>query len=160
MALTPELETCDAIIQWWYAGELGGSALAGVLMGDSPFGFGLSYTTFTISKPVYKNNKVRVTVKNTGARKGLETVQVYVRNMADKQGPLKTLKAYKQVEVEVGESKVVDIDLPRNSFEGWDEKTNTMRVVPGKYELMVGSSSADKDCGCYSEVINHPTYTK
>ena len=184
MALTPELETCDAIIQWWYAGELGGSALAGVLMGDSnpsgklpitfyksteelpdfldytmknrtyryytgealfPFGFGLSYTTFTISKPVYKNNKVRVTVKNTGARKGLETVQVYVRNMADKQGPLKTLKAYKQVEVEVGESKVVDIDLPRNSFEGWDEQTNTMRVVPGKYELMVGSSSADKD---------------
>ena len=184
MALTPEIETCDAIIQWWYAGELGGSALAGVLMGDSnpsgklpitfyksteelpdfldytmknrtyryytgealfPFGFGLSYTTFAISKPVYKNNKVRVTVKNTGARKGLETVQVYVRNMADKQGPLKTLKAYKQVEVEVGESKVVDIDLPRNSFEGWDEKTNTMRVVPGKYELMVGSSSADKD---------------
>ena len=184
MALTPELETCDAIIQWWYAGELGGSALAGVLMGDSnpsgklpitfyksteelpdfldytmknrtyryytgealfPFGFGLSYTTFAISKPVYKNNKVRVTVKNTGARKGLETVQVYVRNMADKQGPLKTLKAYKQVEVEVGESKVVDIDLPRNSFEGWDEQTNTMRVVPGKYELMVGSSSADKD---------------
>jgi len=184
MALTPELETCDAIIQWWYAGELGGAALADVLMGDCnpsgklpitfyksteelpdfldytmknrtyryytgealfPFGFGLSYTTFAISKPVYKNNMVRVTVKNTGVRKGLETVQVYVRNLADKQGPQKTLKAYKQVELEVGESKVVDIDFPRNSFEGWDENTNTMRVVPGKYELMVGSSSADKD---------------
>ena len=41
--------------------------------------------------------------------------------------------------------KTVNIDLPRQSFEGWDVKTNTMRVVPGKYELMVGNSSADKD---------------
>jgi beta-glucosidase len=184
IALTPELESCDAIVQWWYDGEQGGTALAEVLFGDYnpsgklpitfyksteelpdfldytmknrtyryytgealfPFGYGLSYTTFAISKPVYKNNKVHVTVKNTGARKGMETVQVYVRNLADKQGPMKTLKAYKQVEVEAGESKVVDIDFPRNSFEGWDEKTNTMRVVPGKYELMVGSSSANKD---------------
>ena len=35
--------------------------------------------------------------------------------------------------------------LPRQSFEGWDASTNTMRVVPGKYEIMVGNSSADKD---------------
>jgi beta-glucosidase len=110
-----------------------------------PFGYGLSYTTFDISKPVYKNNKVRVTVKNTGNRKGLETVQVYMRRLADKEGPQKTLKAYKQVELEVGESKTIDIDFPRQSFEGWDAGTNTMRIVPGKYEVMVGSSSADKD---------------
>ena len=44
-----------------------------------------------------------------------------------------------------GEAKTVSIDLPRQSFEGWDEQTNTMRVVAGKYELMVGNSSADKD---------------
>ena len=37
------------------------------------------------------------------------------------------------------------IPLPRERFEGWDAKTNTMRVVPGKYELLVGTSSADKD---------------
>ncbi|MDE7085961.1 MAG: fibronectin type III-like domain-contianing protein, partial [Prevotella sp.] len=47
--------------------------------------------------------------------------------------------------LEVGQSKVVDIDFPRQCFEGWDAKTNTMRVVPGRYELMVGASSADKD---------------
>ena len=184
MALAPELESCDAILQWWYDGQMGGTALADVLFGDYnpsgklpitfykstdelpdfldytmknrtyryytgeplfPFGYGLSYTTFDISKPVYKNNKVRVTVKNTGNRKGLETVQVYVRRMADKEGPQKTLKAYRQVELEAGESKVVNMDFPRQSFEGWDAETNTMRVVPGKYEVMVGSSSADKD---------------
>ena len=182
MALTPELETCDAIIQAWYSGELGGQALAEVLFGDYnpsgklpitfykntdelpdfldytmknrtyryytgealfPFGFGLSYTQFEIGKPQYSNNKVRVSVKNTGAREGLETVQVYIRHLADKEGPQKTLRAYQQVTLKPGESKTIVIDLPRQRFEGWDAKTNTMRVVPGKYELMVGNSSAD-----------------
>ncbi|MBP3849492.1 MAG: glycoside hydrolase family 3 C-terminal domain-containing protein [Prevotella sp.] len=184
MGLAPEMESCDAIIQWWYDGELGGSALADVLYGDYnpsgklpitfykstdelpdfldytmknrtyryyqgealfPFGYGMSYTTFDISKPTYKNNKVRVMVKNTNTRQGIETVQVYIRRLTDKEGPQKTLKAYKQVELNPGESKVVDIDFPRQSFEGWDAGSNTMRVVPGRYELMVGSSSADKD---------------
>ena len=184
MALTPELETCDAIIQAWYGGELGGQALAEVLFGDYnpsgklpvtfykntdelpdfldytmknrtyryytgealfPFGYGLSYTQFEIGKPAYANNKVRVDVKNVGTRPGLETVQVYIRSLADKEGPLKSLRAYKQVSLNPGESKTLTIDLPRTSFEGWDVKTNTMRVVPGKYELMVGNSSANKD---------------
>ena len=184
IALTPELETCDAILQWWYAGEQGGTALADILFGDKnpcgklpitfykstdelpdfldysmknrtyryyqgealfPFGYGLSYTTFEIGKPIYKNNKVRVTVKNTGDKEGTEVVQVYVRNTADKEGPLKTLRAYSRVSLNPGEAKTIDIDLPRSRFEGWDVKTNTMRVVPGKYEVMVGNSSADKD---------------
>ena len=110
-----------------------------------PFGYGLSYTTFEIGKPTYSNNKVRVSVKNTGTRQGLETVQVYLRNLNDPNGPLKSLRAYTQVSLDAGLSKTVTIDLPRVRFEGWDEKTNTMRVVPGRYELMVGSSSADKD---------------
>ena len=49
------------------------------------------------------------------------------------------------MQLKAGESKTVDIDFPRDRFEGWDAKTNTMRVVPGKYEIMLGSSSADKD---------------
>jgi len=184
MALVPELESCDAIIQAWYSGELGGQALAEVLFGDYnpsgklpitfykstdelpdfldytmknrtyryykgealfPFGFGLSYTQFEMGKPAYTNNKVRVSVKNTGSKAGTETVQVYVRNTADKEGPLKSLRGYAQVTLAPGESKTVSIDLPRERFEGWDAKTNTMRVVPGKYEVMVGNSSADKD---------------
>jgi beta-glucosidase len=70
---------------------------------------------------------------------------VYIRNLADKEGPLKALRGYTQVTLAPGESRTVSIDLPRTSFEGWDIKTNTMRVVPGRYEVMVGSSSADKD---------------
>ena len=184
IALTPELEFCDAILQWWYGGEQGGTALAEVLFGERnpsgklpvtfyrstddlpdfldysmknrtyryftgeplfPFGYGLSYTTFQIGKPAYKNNKVQVNVKNTGKREGTETVQVYIRNTADKEGPQKTLRAYSQVTLKPGEAKTVSIDLPRSSFEGWDAQTNTMRVLPGKYELMVGNCSADKD---------------
>ena len=110
-----------------------------------PFGYGLSYTTFDISKPVYKNNKVQLTVKNTGKVDGTEVLQVYVRHLADKEGPLKTLRDFQRVNLKAGESKTVTIDFPRECFEGWDAKTNTMRVVPGKYELMVGTSSADKD---------------
>ena len=184
MALVPELESCDAILQAWYGGELGGQALAEVLFGQYnpsgklpvtfykstedlpdfldysmknrtyryytgealfPFGYGLSYTTFEIGQLVYQNNKVQVSVKNSGNMAGLETVQVYLRNMNDPNGPLKSLRAYQQVQLNPGEAKTLSIDLPRQSFEGWDEQTNTMRVIPGKYELMVGNSSADKD---------------
>ena len=184
MALVPEMESCDAILQAWYGGELGGQALAEVLFGQYnpsgklpitfykstdelpdfldytmknrtyryytgealfPFGYGLSYTKFEIGKPSYSNNKVRVSVKNVGTRQGLETVQVYLRNLNDPDGPLKSLRAYQQVALEPGQSETITIDLPRERFEGWDVKTNTMRVVPGKYELMVGASSAEKD---------------
>ena len=184
MALVPELETCNAIVQAWYGGERGGEALAEVLTGQYnpsgklpvtfyrsvndlpdfldytmknrtyryfrgealfPFGYGLSYTTFDISKPVYKKNKVRVNIKNTGDKEGTEVLQVYIRRIDDAEGPLKTLRAYQRVQLKAGESKTVDIDFPRDRFEGWDTQTNTMRVVPGKYELMVGSSSADSD---------------
>ena len=62
---------------------------------------------------------------------------------ADNEGPLKTLRAYQRVNLKAGESKTVEIDFPRERFEGWDAKTNTMRVMPGKYQLMVGSSSAN-----------------
>jgi beta-glucosidase len=86
---------------------------------------------------------VRVNVKNTSTREGIETVQVYIRNTADKEGPLKTLRAYQQVSLKPGEAKTISIPLPRQRFEGWDVKTNTMRVVPGKYELMVGKSSSN-----------------
>ena len=116
-----------------------------------PFGYGLSFTTFEIGneKLEHRNDgsaTLRATVKNTGKMEGTEVVQVYIRHTADVDGPLKTLRAFKRVTLKPGQSKDVEIDLPRESFEGWDVQTNTMRVIPvGQYELMVGTSSADKD---------------
>ncbi len=112
-----------------------------------PFGYGLSYTTFAVGKPKYdtKKGKLSVSVTNTGKRKGIETVQAYVRNTADTEGPLKTLRGFRQVELNAGETKTVEINFPRSAFEGWDKATNTMRVLPGTYEISVGTSSSDKD---------------
>ena len=110
-----------------------------------PFGYGLSYTTFSFGKPSFRDGKVKVSVKNTGTRDGSEVVQVYVRNPKDVEGPLKTLRGFKRVCLKAGESKIVEIPMPREQFELWDTQTNTMRVVPGKYEVMVGNSSANSN---------------
>jgi beta-glucosidase len=180
VGLVPESNNAEAILQAWYPGEQGGTAVADVLFGDYnpsgklpvtfyknvdqlpdfmdyrmagrtyryfkgaplfPFGYGLSYTTFAFGKPSYKNGKVTVNIKNTGKRAGTETVQLYIKNVADINGPIKSLRSFKRIQLNAGETKSVIIDCPRTSFEGWDVKTNTICVVPGNYEIMVGSSS-------------------
>ncbi len=110
-----------------------------------PFGYGLSYTQFELGKPSYKNETVTLTVKNSGSSDGAEVVQVYVKNPTDTDGPLKTLRAFQRVSLKAGEKRTVTIAFPRDRFEGWDTTTNTMRVVPGKYQLMVGTSSRNDD---------------
>ena len=111
------------------------------------FGHGLSYTTFALGKPRYdaKAGRLTLTVANTGQRDGSTTVQVYIRRVGDTDGPVKTLRAFQKVRLGAGTRQTVTIDLPRTHFECWDASTNTMRVLPGKYEVMTGLSSDDPD---------------
>jgi len=191
IALIPETESCDAILQAWYGGESGGQAVADVLFGDYnpsgklpitfyksvkqlsdfedysmkgrtyrymsdplfPFGFGLSYTSFSIgnaklsSTAIKSNESVELTipVSNKGKRSGTEIVQVYVRKVNDTDGPLKTLKGFQRVEVAAGKTAQAVINLPYNSFEFFNRNTVKMDVLPGEYEVLYGNSSATKD---------------
>jgi beta-glucosidase len=191
IALTPETESCDAILQAWYGGESGGQAVAEVLFGDYnpsgklpitfykssdqlkdfedysmkgrtyrymsdalfPFGYGLSYTSFeigsaTLSKTAIKSNEsiqLTLPVTNTGKRAGTEIVQVYVRKVNDLEGPLKTLKGFKRVDLGAGKAQNVTVELPSSSFEFYDWSQRKMIITPGEYEVYYGTSSDPKD---------------
>lgn len=118
-----------------------------------PFGFGLSYSKFNIgsaklSKTTIKSNEntqLNFSIQNASKREGTEIVQVYVRKLNDSGGPLKTLKAFKRIELKAGEKQNVTIDLPASSFEFYDTKTMAMAVTSGEYEVYYGNSSDAKD---------------
>jgi beta-glucosidase len=117
-----------------------------------PFGHGLSYTTFdyrqvSLSKDMVKLGKsvdLNIDLHNTGAMDGDEVVQVYVRNNADKDGPVKSLRAFKRVSVPAGSSAKVKINLKPAAFESYYEDTERMETRSGNYTIFVGGSSSGK----------------
>jgi beta-glucosidase len=133
------------------------SARRGYLFDDvSPlyaFGYGLSYTTFTIENVRLAKPKIRcdgrtqvlTDVTNTGARAGSEVVQMYIRDrVSSATRPIKELKAFRKIYLEPGETKNVVFEITPEQLAFYDIHMKFV-VEPGEFEIMVGSSSRDGD---------------
>jgi beta-glucosidase len=120
-----------------------------------PFGHGLSYTAFEyrgikVEKTALDANeslKVSVDVKNTGARKGKEIVQLYIakvipEGMRDNK-PFRQLKNFTKIELEPGETKTVELITPLKEVTFWSNRLQKMVVEAGTYTVEVGGSSAN-----------------
>jgi beta-glucosidase len=118
-----------------------------------PFGYGLSYTTFKIGDAQLSANEITkddyvnisIPVENTGKMSGDEVVQVYVKNQNDAEGPIKSLKSFGRVSIKNGATETVKLTLEPESFYSFNDATQKMEIRPGKYEILYGNSSSDKD---------------
>ena len=115
-----------------------------------PFGFGLSYTTFEMSKPAVKAKgnsavEVSVTVKNTGAVAGKEVAQVYVTAPKGRlEKPAQELKAFaKTRELQPGESQTLTMTIPVRDLASFDEAGSQWLTEAGTYTFRIGFSSRD-----------------
>ena len=199
----PWLDKVAGVVQAWYSGQEGGTALAEILFGDVnpsghlpisierrwednpvhdsyypdaqnrvvykegifvgyrgyehtgkkplfPFGFGLSYTTFSFSNLSVAPSaaadgtvSVAFDVANTGNRDGAEIAQVYVGAMRPKVSrPAKELKAFARVDLKAGETKHLSVTLDRRAFSYYDVGAKQWRADPDDYQILVGGSSA------------------
>jgi|TARA_B110000908_G_scaffold166100_1_gene216634 beta-glucosidase len=117
------------------------------------FGYGLSYTNFSYTKPLLKNRivslgestSVSTRVTNTGNVAGFETVQLYIRdNFSEVTRPVKELKGFKKIKLAPGQSKTVEFDVKPNMLAYYNLEMDYV-VEPGRFTLMLGSSSRKSD---------------
>src|SRR6185503_12411396 len=113
-----------------------------------PFGHGLSYTKFQYEKLVVSASavppsgslRIEFDLANTGARAGAEVAQIYVR---PPRGPKKVLRTFRRVTLDAGKKTHVSIDLGMADLSHYDAQAKRALVDPGRYELLLGASSAD-----------------
>lgn len=117
-----------------------------------PFGYGLSYTTFSFSGlKVTRGSDVRHTAQiqfhltNTGQRAGAEVAQVYVGfpNIPEGNEAPMQLKGFQKIMLQPGQTRTVTMLLSPRDFSYWSEKDHRWQVLPGTYVIQVGSSSED-----------------
>ena len=117
------------------------------------FGHGLSYTDFEVGKgklsrkSMKRDGSVRlsVDVTNTGKTAGTETIQVYVKALDYPEAPIKSLKGFRKVFLEPGEKTKAEIELDGESFEYYDPSIDELSTRPGRYQILYGTSSLEKD---------------
>jgi beta-glucosidase len=113
-----------------------------------PFGYGHSYTTFSLDGLRVSGRSgggydVSVTVTNTGSRKGAAVVQLYVGFPTSAQEPPRQLRGFAKVMLNSGQQEVVDMALDGPSFATWSTTDHAFVVLPGTYQIQVGTSSRD-----------------
>jgi beta-glucosidase len=182
-------ENAPAILDGWYLGQEGGTALADVLFGDYnpagrlpitvprsvgqlpdyyymkptakrgyifsdktplfPFGFGLSYTTFSYANfrvapaaiPTDGTVSVEVDVTNSGKRAGDEVVQLYIRDeVSSVTRPVKELRGFERIALKPGETKTVSFKLGPDALQFYNRDMKRV-VEPGRFTVMVGPNS-------------------
>jgi beta-glucosidase len=111
-----------------------------------PFGFGLSYTTYSYSNLKVapgKNPRVSFTVTNTGSRAGAEIAEVYASLPAAAAEPPKRLVGWSKVKLNGGESKEVTVDVDSKFLSIFNVEKHGWQLLPGDYTFRVGGSSQD-----------------
>ncbi|MDP4273963.1 MAG: glycoside hydrolase family 3 N-terminal domain-containing protein [Bacteroidota bacterium] len=116
-----------------------------------PFGFGLSYTSFSYSwktepKRSYVSGdtvQMTVQVQNPGYFDGDEVVQAYIAYPQIERMPLKELKAFKRVSILKGTTAEVKLSIPVSELQKWDLTTGKWKLYKGQYSVMVGKNSED-----------------
>jgi beta-glucosidase len=112
-----------------------------------PFGFGMSYTTYSYSglkvTPGADGTTVTFSVKNTGKRAGVEIAEVYAALPAGTDEPPKRLVGWSRVALGPGESKEVTVNVSREYLSIYDEASSGWKLAPGEYSFLVGGSSQE-----------------
>ena len=114
-----------------------------------PFGYGLSYTTFSYSKPTVKANKdgftATITVTNTGKKEGREVVELYVSApWGGLEKPIRELKAFAKTKLLApGESETLTMKVSAYEMASFNEETASWETAAGEYKVLFGASSTD-----------------
>ena len=127
-----------------------------------PFGFGMSYTSFSYAlkseiKSQYKLADTITTViqvTNTGKMDGDDVVQAYIEYPQIARMPLKELKGFKRVSVAKGGSQSVTIKIHVMDLQKWDLQAHGWKVYPGDYKLVLGSDSRDEKVNMAFSIVN------
>ena len=118
-----------------------------------PFGYGLTYTTFSYGKPVLSSDSfgpggsitAKATVTNTGSREGCEVIQLYLRDMLGSvTRPVKMLRGFQRVLLAPGESTEVEFTITQEELSFW-RKDMTYGPEAGEFRLFIGGDSSCED---------------